>query len=208
MNTTSNLIFDRIQTKGRGTVFTNKDFHDLGTNAAVGQTLSRLARRGTIRRLNHGLYDYPRENPRFGILSPNLDAVAMAVSNKNGNRLLVSGAYAANALGLSNQVPAQIVYFTDGSDKRVRVGRQTIEFRHASPRRMAGAGKISGVVIQALRYFGKDNVGDDIVHQLQRTLTDDDRRILRQDISIAPDWLRPILTQITENTDGPRRNLE
>lgn len=196
MNTLSQQILDRIQDKGPGAVFSNKDFFDLGARPAVGQTLSRLVKRGTIRRINQGVYDYPRQSPRFGILTPNVDAVAMAVSNKNGNRLLASGAYAANALGLSTQVPARIVYFTDGSDKRVQVGGQTIEFRHAGPRRMAGAGKISGLVIQALRYFGKDQVNDSMIRRLQTILTDDDRQTLRQDIAIAPDWLRPIITQI------------
>ena len=196
MNTLSQQILDRIQAKGKGAVFSNGDFLDLGTRAAVGQTLSRLARRGTIRRIRHGLYDYPRESREFGVLSPNLEEVARTLANRSGGKLLASGAQAANLLGLSNQVPAKILYYTDGSDKRIRIGRQTIEFRHAGPRRMAGAGKISGFVIQALRYMGKDHVGDDIVQRLQSILSDDDRKILRQDISIAPDWLRPVITQI------------
>ena len=196
MNTTSNLILDRIQAKGRGTVFTNKDFLDLGTHAAVGQTLSRLTRRGTIRRIKQGLYDSPRESPIFGTLSPNLDEVARAYSSKNGSKLLASGAYAANILGVSNQVPAKILYYTDGSDRRVKIGRQMLEFRHAGPRRMAGAGKISGLVIQALRFLGKDNIGKDTIHKVRSVLSDDDRDILRKDISTAPDWLRPVLAEI------------
>jgi len=199
MSTMPQQIMDRLQAKGPGTVFTNQDFLDLGSPVAVRQALTRLARRGAIRRINQGLYDYPRQSSRFGTLSPNLDAVALAVSGKNGNRLLASGSHAANALGLSTQVPAKLVYFTDGNDKCVQVGGQTIEFRHASPRRMAGAGKISGLVIQALRYVGKENVSHDMIGKLQRVLTDEDRQTLRQDITIAPEWLRPIITQITES---------
>ena len=199
MRPLSTQVIDRIQAKGQGAVFTNKDFLDLGSQAAVRQALSRLAQRGAIRRINQGVYDYPRQSARFGTISPSLDAVAAAVSSKNGSRLLVSGAYAANALGLSTQVPAQIVYFTDGSDKRIQVYGQTIEFRHAGPRRMAGAGKISGLVFQALRYAGKDHVDGATINRLQSVLTDDDRQTLRQDITIAPGWLRPIIEQITKN---------
>jgi hypothetical protein len=195
----STQVLDRIQAMGQGAVFISKDFLDLGSNEAVRQSLSRLARRGAIRRINQGVYDYPRQSPRFGTISPSLDAVAAAVSSKNGNRLLASGAYAANVLGLSTQVPARIVYFTDGSDKRLQVDGQTIEFRHASPRRMTGAGKISGLVFQALRYIGKDNVDGATINRLQSILTDDDRQTLRQDITAAPVWLRPIIEQITEN---------
>ena len=199
MRALSIQVMDRIQAKGPGAVFTNKDFLDLGSQAAVRQALSRLAQRGTIRRINQGVYDYPRQSSRFGTISPSLDAVAAAVSSKNGSRMLASGAYAANALGLSTQVPARIVYFTDGSDKRMQVDGQTIEFRHASPRRMAGAGKITGLVFQALRYVGKDHVDRATINRLQSVLTDNDRQTLRQDLTTAPAWLRPIIEQITEN---------
>ena len=197
MSPLTQQIMDNVQAKGRGTIFSNRDFLDLGSRAAVGQALSRLVRQGSIRRIKQGLYDYPRQSQRFGALSPNLDAVALAVSNKNGNRILASGAYAANALGLSTQVPARIVYFTDGGDRHIEVDGQTIEFRHASPRRMAGAGKISGLVFQALRYFGNGAVDADVIARLQSVLSDDDRRTLKQDIIIAPEWLRPIIRQIT-----------
>ena len=197
MNTLSEQLLNRIQGSGQGAVFGNKDFLDLGSRAAVDQALSRLVRRGTIRRIKPGLYDYPVENPVFGVLSPDMEEVARALSNKNGSKLLASGAHAANLLGLSTQVPAKILYYTDGNDKRLQLGKQSIEFRHAGPRRMAGAGKISGLVIQALRYMGKEHVGDDVVGRLQSVLTDDDRAILRQDIAIAPDWLRSVIHQIT-----------
>ena len=197
MNTLTDTLLNRIKATGEGAIFGNSDFLDLGSRAAVDQTLSRLARRGIIRRLRPGLYDYPRQS-RVGQLSPDPGAVATALSKKSEGRLLASGAYAANLLGLSTQVPARIVYYTDGDDNRVTVGNQTIELRHAGPRRMAGAGKVSGLVIQALRYFGKDNVGSDIVDKLRSTLTESDRALLRQDLSLAAGWLRPILTRIAE----------
>lgn len=159
MNRLSDTIVQRIEATGEGALFANKDFLDLGSRVGVDQTLSRLARRGRIRRLLPGLYEYPRQSKRLGQLTPDPDAVARALSKKSESRLLASGAYAANLLGLSTQVPARIVYYTDGSDKRINIGKQTIEFRHAGPRRMAGAGKASGLVIQALRHLGKNNVG-------------------------------------------------
>jgi hypothetical protein len=197
MNTLSNKVLERFLQNAPGTVFSNTSFLDLGNRAAVDQALSRLVHRGSIRRIRHGLYDYPREDPTFGTLSPNLDEVARAISHRDKSKLLASGAYAANLLGLSTQVPAKVLYYTDGGDRRVQIGKQTIEFRHAGPRRMAGAGKISGLVIQALKFMGKDHVGANAIDRVQSVLTDADREILRQDISIAPGWLRPVLTQIT-----------
>jgi ribosome recycling factor len=118
------------------------------------------------------------------------------LAKKTRSDLQVSGAYAANQLGLSTQVPARVVYLTDGKSKRVRVGRQTIELRHASPKNMATAGKPSGIVIQALRHVGRDNVNDEVIDRIKSALSDEDRAALKHDVDKAPDWMRPILTRL------------
>lgn len=158
--------------------------------------LSHLARKGHIRRLSRGVYDYPKVNLRLGTLTPSPDAVAKALAKKTRSDLQVSGAHAANQLGLSTQVPARVVYLTDGRSKRVRVGRQTIELRRTSPKNMATAGKPSGTVIQALRHVGRDNVNDEIIDKIKTALSDDDRAALKKDVDSAPDWMRPILTRL------------
>lgn len=198
MQAIGNKILKRIRAKGRGWVFTPKDFLDLGSRAAVDQALSRFARTATIRRLGHGLYDYPRTSPRFGQLSPSLDAVAKAIARKSGSRLQIGGAQAANALGLSTQVPAKLIYLTDGPTRRVDVGRQTIFLRHASPRKLVGAGTPSGLALQALRYLGRDRVDETVISRLGRQLSRRDKDALRRDATYAADWLRPIATRIAE----------
>lgn len=192
----ANKILSRIRRKGQGIVHTSKDFLDLGGRVAVDHALSNLAKKGLIRRLSRGVYDYPKVNPRLGTLTPPPDAVAKALAKKTRSDLQVSGAYAANQLGLSTQVPARVVYLTDGKSKRVRVGRQTIELRHASPKNMATAGKPSGMVIQALRHVGRDNVNDEVIDRIKSALSDEDRAALRHDVDKAPDWMRPILTRL------------
>jgi hypothetical protein len=198
MNTLSSTVSRRIGQRALGAVFSNRDFLDLGARSAVDQSLVRLTRRGVIRRLSQGLYDRPRVHPVLGALSPSPDAVAKAVADRNLWRIVPSGAYAANQLGLTTQVPAKIVYYTDGNDCKVQIDSLTIEFRHASPRRMAGAGKISGIVIAALRHLGKDNIDDTVIQKLKTTLTVDDRQTLMDDILLAPDWLRGTIRQIAQ----------
>lgn len=87
MSTVPDQILRRIRGKGRGAVFISKNFLDLDGRAAVDQTLSRLARRGTIRRVGRGIYDFPRVSSRLGTLSPRLDAVAQAVAKRTDSRL-------------------------------------------------------------------------------------------------------------------------
>ncbi len=188
----------RIRGKGRGWAFSARHFLDLGGRDAIDKSLSRLARKGAIRRVGSGIYDYPKISPELGVLSPSIDGVAKEIASKNNSRLKITGAQAANALGLSTQVPARIVYLTDGPSRQLKIGNQTIILKHASPKTMATADKGSGTVIQALRYIGKDNVTPDHIGKIKNSLSDFDKRELRNDINTAPEWMKPMIMKIVE----------
>ena len=186
----------RISGKGRGYVFTPSDFLDLGARAGMDQALSRLAALGVIRRLSQGLYDYPKSSSRLGLLSPDSDAIAQALARKENHVLQISPARAANMLGLTTQVPAQAVYFTDGPSRTRTVGRQTIQMKHASQKHLAGAGRLSGTVFQALRYVGRDSIDDKIISKLRNALNEADRAELITHSLTVPEWMRPIAQRI------------
>ncbi len=194
--TIENKVVSRIYGKGRGWVFTPNRFLDLGSRSAVGNSLSQLTAAGTIRRLAFGLYDYPKKHPKLGLLSPNPDSIARAISEKDDSRLQPSGAYAVNLLGLSQQVPAKIVYLTDGAEKTVEVGNQLIKLSRTTPKNMATAGRPSGLVIQAFRYLKKDGVTGDHIATLKSTLPDADRERLWKDRVYAPAWMHPLFDQL------------
>lgn len=162
----------------------------------MGNSLSQLTAAGTIRRLTFGLYDYPKKHPKLALLSPSPDAIARAISEKDDTRLQPSGAYAVNLLGLSQQVPAKIVYLTDGAEKSVEVGNQFIKLRRTTPKNMATAGRASGLVIQAFRYLKKDGVTDVHIATLKRTLPDADRERLWKDRVYAPAWMHPLFKRL------------
>lgn len=191
------MIVSRIYGLGRGAVVVPSDFLDIGSRQAVDLALHRLVKKGTIRRLARGLYDYPKTHPVMGILSPNPDAIARALAGKHGIRLQPSGAYATNLLGLSTQVPAKIVYLTDGVSRMVRVGNQEIRLRRTTPRNMGPSGRITGLVIQALRYLGRKHVDNAVIKTLQRKLNADDKKQLLKDIAFAPGWVGAYLRVIT-----------
>mgnify|MGYP001815140294 CR=1 FL=1 len=98
-----------------------------------------------IRQLARGLYDYPKIDPQLGSLQPSTDDIASALAGRDATRLQPSGAYAANLLGLSTQVPMKVVYLTDGRSRTVQVGKRQIILKHTTPRNMATAGKIQWV---------------------------------------------------------------
>ena len=179
-------------------MFTPKRFLDLGSRDAVDQALFRLSQHGTIRKLSRGLYDYPKQHPQLGLLNPDPDAVAKAIGEKDEIRLQPSGAFAVNRLGLSQQVPAKMVYLTDGPEKSVRVGNQTIQLTRTTPRNMATAGSTSGLVIQAFRYLGKEGVTSDHIATLRRALSPDDRIRLSRDRIYAPAWMHRHFAEISK----------
>ena len=192
-------ILRRIRSKGGGWVFTPADFRDLGSRTAIDLALLRHKRNGTIRQLARGIYDRPSRHPRLGLLSPSVDAVARAVAGRDASRLQPSGAYAANLLGLSNQVPMKVVFLTDGPSRKVQIGKQELILKRTTPRNMAASGRTSGLVIQALRHLGRRHVDDSVVRSLQRRLTGDEKKQLMSDLPYAPAWIAVIMRQIAES---------
>lgn len=191
-------ILRRIVGKKKGWVFAPSHFHDLGNRAAVDQALSRLVRSGDIRRLARGLYDYPRKHPDFGDLPPSVDRITAALAEKDNLKIQPSGAYAANLLGLSDQVPAKIVLLTDGSARVVQVGNWHIKFKKTTPKNMATAGRVSGLVIQALRYMKQENIDDMIINKLKRRLSVEDKKQLVSDLRYAPAWIEKVVRRLQE----------
>jgi hypothetical protein len=199
MKSIEDKIMDRINGHGRGWCFTPKSFLDIGSAEAIRIALFRLKKKGAIRQLAAGLYDYPRFHPTLGLLSPDPLKIADALSTKASTRLQPTGALAANILGLSEQVPAKIVFLTDGKTKHIIIGQQDILFKKTSPRNLASAGKKSGLVIQALRHIGMKNITPNQIEILQKTLSKADKNQLSKDRLNAPLWMQKFLKAIERN---------
>jgi len=194
---TTNAVWKRICAKHRGWVFTPREFAALGSRAAVDQALFRLQRRGKIRRLARGIYEFPRMHPRIGVLSPSPEAVAKAMASRTHSRIMVSGPKALNLLGLSTQVPVQNLFLTDGPSRTVRIGKQTITLKHAAPSKILGAGTEAGIVIQAVRSLGQKGVHAIPLETLAKRLPGPVKAAVRRLAPAAPAWSQPVLRQIT-----------
>lgn len=195
-NSIEKIIRKRIYELGRGAVFSPGQFLDLGSRYAVDVALHRLTEAGTIRRIARGLYDYPAKHPALGKLSPSVEAIAKALSGKDRIRLMPAGAYAANLLRLSEQVPAKAIFLTDGPAKKVRVGNQTIELKQTTLRLLDVSNPASGLVIAALKYLGKTHVTKERIAHVKDLLSLSDRQKLLKDIPLAPAWMHPYLRYI------------
>jgi len=186
-------VLNRIYGHRGGWVFTPAHFLDLGSRTAIAAALKRHKKAGVIRQLDRGLYDYPIDHPTLGRIAPSADAVARALARRDAVRLQPTGAYAANILGLSEQVPTRIEFLTDGPSRRVKFGQQEIVLKGTTPRNMATAGRKSGTIVQALRHIGQRHVNDRTLAILKRQLTKKDREQLLKDLRYAPVWIAEIL---------------
>lgn len=192
-------VLKRIRGMGRGWVFTPSHFTDFGARPAVGMALTRLVKDGEIRKLARGLYDYPRNHPRFGRMAPTDDAIANAIRSRDDSRIQISGAHSANLLGLSTQVPMRTVYLTDGRSRKVKVDNREIILKKTTTKQMATAGKISGTVFQALCWIGKRHMDESIIAKLKNYLSDQQKKQILKDIRFAPEWIAEIMREVARD---------
>ena len=185
-----------VQQSSPGTVFTPDAFALMGSRAAIDKALQRLVARGVLRRLSRGLYDKPRNDELLGLLWPSVDAVVQALAGKDKLRTQPAGVYAANMLGLSEQVPAKVVLLTDGISRTVKAGPMQISFKRTTPRQMAAAGRLSGLLIQAFKSLGAPHMTPARIERLRQQLPAAQRAQVLEDIALAPAWMRPFLREV------------
>lgn len=186
-------ISARIRRAKPGSVFTPALFAAMASREAIDKALQRLVGRGELRRLSRGLYDKPLRHPALGVLWPSTEAVIAALRGKDRIRLQPTGAYAANLLGLSDQVPARVELLTDGTNRTVKAGPMRIVLKRTTPRQMALAGRPAGLVIQGLRSLGPEHLTSQRLAQLRRTLPAAERHALASNLALAPLWMHASL---------------
>ena len=170
----ANRIMDRVMANGAGEwVCTPKDFLDFGSREAIDQALYRLVKAGELRRVGHGLYRMLGIGEvQKSAVSADLDSAIAALARRDGVRMMPDGMFAANQLGLTNVVPAEATYVTDGHSRTLKIDGRAVQFRHAGPQVMWWAGRPAGPVVQALRWLGRDAATDDrVISELQHRLS-------------------------------------
>lgn len=196
MSAMTDRIMKRVRGKGRGWVFTPKHFIDFGTRGSVDMALSRLVKAGDIRRIDRGLYDYPRHHARLGALSPDADRLADALSTQTSDRLAPSGAAAANSLGLSTQVPAKASYATSGRTRVKRAAGRNLTLRHSRAPVLDTASASANAVVQALAHLGRHQVDTDAIQRFATRINDRDMSVLLKARTLMPGWMGDAILKI------------
>lgn len=192
-------VLTKIKKARGGALFFTDDFINFGNKKAVSKALQRLVDSDEIIRVATGIYTRPEKDPILGLLHPTVEKIAEAIAKRDKARIIPTGAYALNRIGLSTQVPMNVVFLTDGSDRKIKVGKQFITFKKTSPKNVAAIGSISKLVIQALRSIGKTKVTESEILHVQKILKNENQNHLKHDLRLAPEWIRQIMRVVINN---------
>ena len=199
MTSIEDKILQHIEAFPKGELFLPSDFTELGSSEAVRLSLFRLEKEGVITRVAQGIYVRPRESSLIGKLTPTAEEVAEAIAKRDKIRTTPTGSYALNALGLSTQVPMNIVLLTDGSPREIKVGKRKIKFKKTTPKNLMAKGKISRLVIQALKEIGNGKVTAVEEQKILDVLKKENEKDLKHDIVLAPVWIQKIMSKALNN---------
>ncbi|MCX6263134.1 MAG: DUF6088 family protein [Bacteroidetes bacterium] len=169
----------------KGDLIFPTDFRSKGTQAAVKTALSRLSKKGKLKRLAHGIYYVPKIDPLFGAIYPVPEEVAEAIAKKEKVRIKPAGAYALHRLGLTTQVPTKLVYITDGENRQIKIGKTTIKFKATTPKKMALEGQLSSLVILALDELKSINIDGVTERKIKEILQKENPGQLKRNLSLT-----------------------
>ena len=196
-------LVSRIYGSGRGWAFSQADFADLGSRSAIDLALHRRKREGIIRRVIRGIYDYPRDSKALrGPVSPDMDQVAHALARKFAWRIQPDGATAQNLLGLSTQVPARIVYLSDGPDRSYTVGKTLLAFEHTALKEAGFKLQESRLIVQALKAYGENRITRKIIAQIRKKFDHTLRKRILIDTKTATGWVYAAIQEIAKEASN------
>lgn len=190
-----NRIENKIKSMKRGSIIFPSNFDGIGNVEVVKKSLLRLENKKFLIRLAHGIYLYPKQDKLLGDLHPSIEEIANAIAGRDKAIIIPTGIKALNQLGLSNQIPMNIVFLTDGAARSIVVGKRTIKFKRTTPKNLAVKGEITSLVIQALKEIGKDNITDEQLKKIKNHLKLEKKEIIEHDAKLTSAWIAKILKE-------------
>jgi len=201
MQSIDDKIILSIKKCGRGKVFFTSDFVRYGESKSANKALERLVKSNEIIRIARGIYYYPKIDKKLGlgILYPSLETIAEAIAKRDKAKIIPAGAYALNRIGLSTQVPMNIVYQTDGSPRKIKIGNgKGIRFIRTAPKNLAYKNELIMLIVLALKEITEGKVTDEQRAHIKKLLTNEPKERIMQDSQLMPSWIRSIIMKCYE----------
>lgn len=196
-----NKVIEYLKDKQKGKIYFSNDFASLGNSESIRKSLSNLVKKEVLIRLTQGIYLYPKIDKEFGVLYPSVDDVCRAIAKRDKARIEPTGVFALHSLGLSTQIPVNVVYLTDGIPRKIKYGNRIIKLKKTAPRNLAMKGKVSSLVVAALKQLGKENVTQEVELQLVKTLKKESIENIQHDARLAPEWISRIILNLINSSE-------
>ena len=196
MQSVEKKILTSVAKRGRGTIIFPQDFASYGTSDAVHKAFGRLVASEQLIRVAQGVYCYPKIDKflGLGILYPTIEEVAAAIARRDKAKIVPTGTYALNKLGLSTQLPMNVVYLTDGSPRKVKLeGNRGIQFKHTAKKNLAFQNEIAMLLTFALREIGENNITDTQLAHIRNLVKSIPFETMKKDFVLIPAWIRKII---------------
>lgn len=183
-------------TRGKyGAVFSSSSFPGLTANYAT-KLLSAFEKEGLVVRISKGVYLKARKT-RFGVSYPPIEEIVSQIAKRDKARIFPTGDTASNMLGLSEQVPMKTCFLTSGTARDLNIGGRTVELKRAAPKNFAYSNEMVGVLTQALRSIGEDNITDEIKAKIPAILSAVERdKRFEADLKLAPAWIEKLILEL------------
>ncbi len=199
----SKKIEQKIKSLAKGTLLFIDDFVGDYEYETARKTLQRLHTNNQLMRLSRGIYYIPKEDELLGIIKPSADQIAESIAKRDKARILPTGSYALYKLGLSTQVPMNVVYLTDGSARKVQVGNQKITFIKTSPKILAVTHRLTALIIQGLKELGEGNVDSTQLSNLTDIINQaNENAQIVENIRFAPVWIQKMVLKILKELEN------
>jgi hypothetical protein len=183
---TNNQIESKVKRSKPGKIFLPSDFKDLGSSTAIRKTLSRLVEQNVLARMGQGIYVIPIHDKVFGEVFPSMEEIAASLAKKEHVKIMPTGQYALNKIGLSTQVPMKMIFLTNGSKKNITIGKSSIVFIPTTTKKLAMIGTISSLLFLGLEDLDLKQLTESEVEKIISLLKKEDVKKLKHDLKLAP----------------------
>ena len=192
----NNQIETKISKSSLGEIFFAEDFYKYGSSSNIRLTLFRLENEGKLERIAHGIYLKPKRDPLLGIIYPTIDEIAKQIAKRDKARIAPTGVLALYLLGLTTQIPLKAVYLTDGSQREIKIGNRTIQFKKTVPKSFAIKDELIHLIVQAFKEIGQKEITDDFFNQIKPSILHLNEQVIQKQLKYAPVWIQKIINNL------------
>ena len=197
MQSISNKIYKIMKSKGIEGCFIYSDFLDLTNYDAIRKAFSILEKEKRIKKVLPGVYYVPIYSEFTKEYSPPvIESVIKAISRKFNWNIIPNDDVVVNYLGLSTQIPAKHIFYTNGPSKTIKVDSRAVKLIHKRNFYFKQQTEKFRDIIQSINAIGYDRMDQQQINILKGMLDNQEKNKLLNESKNLPFKLQKQIMQI------------